>query len=250
MLSANNSALKVGKPDSLKSYQPVVAKILNSLRPATMLDAPSGSGWLLDLLSFETRIDGLDLFAPRPEKYGLFLNADLDMGIPNELGLYDAIVCCEGIEHFGNPDLFFKSASDHLVPGGQLIVTTPNVWFPEARLQFFLRGFFPSFPCLVGKIERGSHMHIMPWSFAQLYLFLRLNGFKEIALHDIDEPKPKRLYERLLGVPQYLYCRHRRNKSRSEEERAFWSFAGSAQSLYGRRLVVSAAKPENPDGNL
>lgn len=163
------------------------------------------------------------------------------MGFPDDLGLYEAIVCCEGIEHFGNPGIFFTTAREHLVRGGRLIITTPNVWFPEARLQFFLRGFFPSFPCLVGRIKRGTHMHIMPWSFPQLFLFLRLNGFEKITLHDIDEKKPKRIYERLLGVPQALYCRHKRAKSHTEEERIFWSFAGSEQSIYGRRLVVSAA---------
>ncbi|PIQ10888.1 MAG: methyltransferase type 11 [Hydrogenophilales bacterium CG_4_9_14_3_um_filter_59_35] len=232
----------------LKPYQPVVASILNQSRPATILDAPSGSGWLKGLLGFDAQIDGLDLFAPPPDAYRTFRSIDLDLGLPDDLGLYEAIVCCEGIEHFGNPDLFFRTARRHLVHGGRLIVTTPNVWFPEARLQFFLRGFFPSFPCLVGRIERGTHMHIMPWSFPQLFLFLRLNGFEDITLHDTEEKKPKRVYERLLGIPQALYCRHKRNKSITEEERAFWSFAGSEQSIYGRRLVVSAVTP-NPAGD-
>jgi SAM-dependent methyltransferase len=227
----------------LKPYQPVVASILNQSRPKTILDAPSGSGWLKELLGFEAQIDGLDLFAPAPGGYRSFRNIDLDAGLPDELGLYEAIVCCEGIEHFGNPGFFFKTARDHLAPGGQLIVTTPNTWFPEARLQFFLRGFFPGFPCLAGRIERGTHMHIMPWSYPQLFLFMRLNGFESITLHDIEEKKPKRMYERLFGIPQAVYCAHKRRKSLTGEERAFWAFAGSKQSIYGRRLVVSALTP-------
>lgn len=227
----------------MKPYHAVVASILNQNRPATILDAPSGKGWPEGLLDFETRMDGVDLFVPPPPGYGLFRNADLDNGLPGDLGLYEAIVCCEGIEHLGNPGLFFKTVYEHLASGGRLIVTTPNVWFPEARLQFLLRGFFPSFPCLIGRIERGSHMHIMPWSFPQLYLFLRLNGFEEIILHNVDERKPKRFYERLLGLPQIFYCRHKCTESQTEEERTFWCFAGSAQSIYGRRLVVSARKP-------
>ena len=224
----------------MKPYQPVVASILDQLRPATILDAPSGSGWLKDLLSFEAKIDGLDLYAPPPEGYGLFRNVDLDQGLPDDLGLYQAIVCCEGIEHFGTPAIFFKTTREHLTPGGSLIITTPNIWYPEARLQFFLRGFFPSFPCLAGRIEPGTHMHIMPWSFPQLFLFLSVSGFESITLHDIDEKKPKRFYERLLGLPQVLYCRHKRARSPTEKERIFWLSAGSDQSIYGRRLVVSA----------
>ena len=52
-------------------------------------------------------------------------------------------------------------------------------------------------------------MHVMPWSFPQLYLFLTLAGFGGIGLHDVDEPRPKRLYEWLVGLPQYLYCASR-----------------------------------------
>lgn len=180
---------------------------------------------------------------PPPTQYDAFSNADLDLGLPGDLRQYEAIVCCEGIEHFGNPGLFFKSVRDHLLPGGVLVVTTPNIWFPAAKVQFFLRGFFPSFPCLIGQIERGTHMHIMPWSYAHLYLFLCLNGFENIVLHDIDEPKPKRFYEKLLGLPQALYCRYKSKYAITKEQRDFWTYAGSAQSIYGRRLVVSATVP-------
>jgi SAM-dependent methyltransferase len=218
-----------------KTYQPVVASLLNKWRPQTVLDAPSGSGWLRELLTFPTQLEGLDLYAPGPPGYHAFGNCDLDAGLPSNLGVYEAIVCCEGIEHFASPGLFFQTAMEHLAPGGWLIVTTPNTWFPAARLQFLTRGFFPSFPCLVGQIQRGSHMHIMPWSFPQLYLHLRLRGFDEITLHDVDERKPKRSYEWLFGLPQLAACRRKQRKAQSSEERAFWAAAGSRQSVYGRR---------------
>ena len=83
-------------------------------------------------------------------------------------------------------------------------------------------------------------MHIMPWSFPQLFLYLRLTGFDVITLHSLDEPKPKRTYEWLVGAPQLLYCARKSRRAKTEEEIAFWSHAGSRQSLFGRRLVVSA----------
>ena len=227
----------------MKPYEPVVAALLNQWRAASILDAPSGSGWLAPLLRHAPRIDGADLFEDKPPGYSEFRKADLDAGLPDDLGSYEAVVCCEGIEHFGNPDVFFKSALRRLLPGGHLVVTTPNVWYPQAKLQFLLRGFFPGFPSLIGRIERGTHMHIMPWSFAHLYLYLRLNGFEEIALHDLEEPKPRSAYEWLFGWPQTLYCRRHERRAQSDEERSYWRFAGSRQSVYGRRLVVSARAP-------
>jgi hypothetical protein len=123
-----------------------------------------------------------------------------------------------------------------------LIVTTPNVWYPASRLQYLLRGFFPSFPSLAGKIRRGTHMHLMPWSFPQLHLFLTLAGFARVRLHDVGEPKPRRLFEWLVGLPQYLYCASKARKAAGEDERSYWTQAGSRQSVWGRRLVVSAIR--------
>jgi SAM-dependent methyltransferase len=229
--------------ETTKSYGKVVAQILNTHMPSSVLDAPCGSGWLRSLLNYDCRMDGMDLFAAAPSGYQLFRQVDLNLGLPTEMGIYDAIVCCEGIEHFGNPDLFFSTVRRHLSRGGLLVVTTPNTWYPEARLQYLLRGFFPSFPCLVGKIERGTHMHIMPWSFPQLYLYLSLTGFTNIAVHDVDEPMPKHLYEWLIGTPQYLYCARKQRKAVTAAERSFWALARSRASIYGRRLVVSAKSP-------
>ncbi|WP_257263095.1 bifunctional 2-polyprenyl-6-hydroxyphenol methylase/3-demethylubiquinol 3-O-methyltransferase UbiG [Endozoicomonas sp. ONNA2] len=231
----------------MKPYMPVVADILNARKPKRILDAPSGSGWLRSMLRFEHCIDGIDLFDARPDGYGDFLCADLDEGIPENLGGggYQAIVSCEGIEHIGNPLHFFSSARKHLSGDGLLIITTPNVWYPGAKLKYFGNGFFPSFPPLIGKIKRGTHMHITAWSFPQLHLFLTLAGYENIRLHDLpEERKPRHFYERVLAVPQRIYCRNKAKKASSAEERQFWQDAGSDQSTLGRRLVVSATSKQ------
>lgn len=226
----------------MKPHEAVVAALVKEKRPRTLLDAPCGTGWLGAQIDFDCRVDGVDLYGQPPPRYASFLAADLDAGLPATLGEYEAIACCEGLEHFGNPVLFLRSAHRHLRAGGTLVLTTPNVWHPAARLQYFLRGFFPGFPSLAGRIRPGSHMHIMPWSFPHLFLYLRLAGFEAIRLHEVDEPKPKHLYEWPLALPQRLYCRSRERRAGGEEERDYWRQAGSAQSLLGRRLVVSAIR--------
>lgn len=226
----------------VKEYMPVVAAILSSRQIGSVLDAPSGSGWLRDRLDGHVVMDGIDLYDGQPDGYRAFRAADLDHGLPDDLPTYDAVVSCEGLEHIGNPELFLRSAAARLNPGGTLIVTTPNTWHPAARLQYFTRGFFPGFPSLAGRIEKGTHMHISPWTFPHLYLYFSLAGFKDITLHDLDEPKPRRAYEKLLGVFGKAYCANRQKKARNDEERQFWIQARSPQSIYGRRLVVSGVK--------
>jgi 2-polyprenyl-3-methyl-5-hydroxy-6-metoxy-1,4-benzoquinol methylase len=220
-----------------------VARLLGEWAPKRVLDMPSGSGWLAQHLPAGAEIDGIDLYASKPQGYSAFTAADLDAGVPDGFGTYDAIVSCEGIEHVGNPLALLKSAARHLAPGGHIVVTTPNIWYPEAKLKFLSRGFFPGFPSLAGAIAPGSHMHITPWSFAWLYLYLTLAGFAEITLHDLDQPKPKHAWTKIFGLPQARYCRRRAAEAGSEEERHYWETCASDQSVYGRNLVVSAALP-------
>jgi len=227
-----------------KFYKPVVSQILNANKPGTILDAPSGNGWLGQSLTYDSfSIDGIDLWESKPSRYRNFYVQNLDEGLKDDLPAYQAIITCEGIEHIGNPELFIRSIFNHLDENGLVVITTPNIWYPESRLQYFIRGFFPSFPCLVSKIKRGTHMHVMPWSFAQLYLYLKLCGFEDITLHKTPERKPKHVFEWIVGILPSLYCISKKLKAKTNEQKSFWGFACSKESLYGRQLVVSAKKP-------
>ncbi len=225
-----------------ESSKTVVLEILRALNPTTVLDAPSGVGWLAKRLETSAVVDGIDLYTNPKSQYRKILAHNLDEGLPTELGLYQCIVSCEGLEHLGNPQLFLRSAYEHLEPGGTLLITSPNTWNPQAKLQYFLRGFFPGFPSLIGKSEPGSHMHIMPWSLPQLYLFLTLAKFQDIQIHYEPLSEAKHFYERVAALPQYWYCKGRLKKSETEEERSFWQALLSKSSLYGRHLIVTARK--------
>ena len=141
-----------------ESSKIVVARIVNSRRPRLILDAPCGNGWLREKIPYDATIDGIDLYNLPEGNYRTIISSNLDLGLPAELPRYDGIVSCEGIEHFGNPSLFIKTLWDHLEEGGFIVITTPNVWYPASRLQFLVRGFFPSFPALTGRTRRGEHM--------------------------------------------------------------------------------------------
>lgn len=224
------------------SSKKVVLDYLRDKKFDDVLDAPSGNGWLAEGLAGRATFDGIDLYAMAKGYRKIWMH-DLDVPLPAECGTYDLICCCEGIEHVGNPLLLLREFFRRLPSGGLLIVTTPNVWFPEARLQYFLRGFFPSFPCLTGKIVPGSHMHITPWSWPQLYLYLKLAGFEKMELVHEPMSKAKHFYEHLLAIPARLHCRSRIRKATTPDEKSFWQITSSEASLLGRHLIVAARKP-------
>ena len=225
------------------SSKAVVVEFLRGRGFSSVLDAPSGGGWLQEALGAGKTVDGIDLYADSAPGYRRFWKFDLDDGLPDDCSDYDLACCCEGLEHVGNPLRLLRHFHRALRPGGTVIVTTPSVWYPQARLQFLLRGFFPSFPPLAGKIAPGTHMHIMPWSWAQLHLYLRLAGFVEAQILPEPLSRGKHLHEHLFAVPARLYCRSRLKKATSDEERQFWQTAATDAALLGRHLIVTARKP-------
>ena len=146
----------------MKSFQKTILEIIGPLRPREILDLPCGNGWLAKSLKYNAEVDGIDLFDSKPENYRNFQRVDLDKGLPENLMSYDAIVSCEGIEHLGNPLLFLEDIYKHLNKEGILIITTPNIWYPASKLKYLFRGFFPSFPSLISKIEKGCLLYTSP----------------------------------------------------------------------------------------
>ncbi|MBV7481480.1 bifunctional 2-polyprenyl-6-hydroxyphenol methylase/3-demethylubiquinol 3-O-methyltransferase UbiG [Bordetella sp. BOR01] len=231
----------------IKPYQPVVLSILRQHGARVVLDMPCGTGWLGQAVARQQldldALDGLGLweFPAADLPYRQVTEHDLDSPMAGATD-YDAIVCGEAIHLLRNPGLMLHGAFQALRPGGRLIITTPNTWRSGSRLGYLLRGFHYGFAPMVSK-QRGDYVTYVPWSFPQLHVFLAHQGYTDIMLHEVNEPKPKHLAEYLAGWPSRLYCRSRQRAAGNPAEHEYWRHAGSAQALYGSWLVVSARRP-------
>lgn len=224
-----------------KPYRHAVADRLAQSGARSVLDLATGDGWLAAALPDGVLIDGVDLFqAVPPPSYRTFIRTDINRGLPSQLDRYDAVVCCEAIAYLTNPGNFLDSIAEHLNPDGIVIISTPNPLYIGSRVLMMLRGCFPGFSFFLKNTEAVAHM---PWSalgWPQLWFLLGQSGFKDIEMLEVPEKKPKHFFEALLGLPAWLYCRGKAKKCATAEERGFWTFSGSRQNLFGRRLVVSA----------
>ncbi|WEX92061.1 methyltransferase type 11 [Achromobacter spanius] len=191
----------------------------------------------------QVAVDGVGLWEFPPASAGYRSVTEHDLDTPLSVAkAYDAVVCCEAIHLMTSPGVMLQSLHDALRPGGTVIITTPNTWNMRSRLQFLMRGFHSGFRPMVGRKRGEDYITYFPWSFPQLHLLLSHYGFVDITLHEVDEPKPKRMLEHVLAVPSRFYYRRRVKRAEDADIRGFWKQAGSSQSVHGRWLVVSARR--------
>lgn len=113
--------------------------LLGSRPPSKILDLGCSAGHLAERLQdLGHHVTGVDRFeSPEvTERLGAFVKADLDDGIPAEVGSgFDVVLAADVVEHLREPERLLRDAQDVLRPGGSLVVCVPNVshWYPRFR---------------------------------------------------------------------------------------------------------------------
>jgi 2-polyprenyl-3-methyl-5-hydroxy-6-metoxy-1,4-benzoquinol methylase len=70
-----------------------------------------------------------------------FVEADLDVGIPDDAGGdYDLVLAADVLEHLRSPEKLLRQAAAHMRPGGSIIASVPNFahWYPRTRVALGL----------------------------------------------------------------------------------------------------------------
>ena len=223
-----------------KAHRQTVARVLNALKPQWVLDICCGDGWLPKALTQAAVVDGIDFYEKAPPGYTYFETADFNKGIPEAFGQYDAVICCEAMGYLQNPGLFLQSVRLHLKPGATFVLSLPNPNYAGARLNHLIQGFPRSYSGFAQNSTAESHMPWLALGLFQLWLLLGLNGFANIQVHEVDEKKPRRQSERLIGWLIKGYARKKMKSAPSAAVAELWRQAQTDQVVYGRQLVVSA----------
>jgi len=74
-----------------------------------------------------------------------FTRVDLEQPLPFSDAYFDAVVCCEGIEHVYSPGHLMSEFARVLKPGEILVITTPNIQNLLSRLKFLFCGYLYQF---------------------------------------------------------------------------------------------------------
>ena len=218
------------------------------LKKKKALDIPSGNGWAgEELTAYGMEVISADINKDKPH----FCQVDMEKLLPFLDEEFDAIICCEGIEHIFSPFQLFAEFSRTLKRGGILVITTPNIQNLYSRWQFLCSGYlfqfdpFDKIPLRNSLV--GDKGHISHVSYGQLRYYSEHHNMK------VETPTGGRM-KRVILLPflfpflligiWFNYRDWRRTsgeKSRKEIIKHLFNF----RVLLSRSLVFIATKPNS-----
>jgi glycosyltransferase involved in cell wall biosynthesis/ubiquinone/menaquinone biosynthesis C-methylase UbiE len=116
-----------------------ISTLLSSRPPSKILDLGCSSGLLAERLrAMGHQVTGVDV-AELPgvaDRTSAFFKADLNLGIPPEVGTdFDIVLAADVIEHLVNPAALLQEIRSVMSPEGTAIFCVPNIahWYPRFR---------------------------------------------------------------------------------------------------------------------
>lgn len=167
-----------------------VQEMLREELPGKLLDVPAGHGALaVRMRDLGYEVSACDLYPEIFEASGIEIRrGDLNARLPYEDGMFDQVVCVEGLEHIDNPQNAIREFARLLKPGGTLIVSVPNIMNIEERLKWLFTGYTSHFKPLSAETRTqiaaqfGGFdevaLHVNPISYSELRYLLEKNGFR------------------------------------------------------------------------
>jgi glycosyltransferase involved in cell wall biosynthesis len=117
-----------------------ISTMLSSKPPSKILDLGCSSGLLAERLrAMGHHVTGVDVaeLDGVGERTSAFFKADLNQGIPPEVGSdFDLVLAADVLEHLARPGVLLEQIREVLAPDGTAIFCVPNIahWYPRARV--------------------------------------------------------------------------------------------------------------------
>jgi 2-polyprenyl-3-methyl-5-hydroxy-6-metoxy-1,4-benzoquinol methylase len=154
----------------------VLEHFRHDVKGKRVLDVPAGIGWVGEELA---RAGADAVLGDINDEKPTFTRVDIEQPLPFGDDYFDAVVCCEGIEHVYSPWRLMFEFERVLKPGGILVITTPNIQNLLSRLKFLFCGYLYQFePFSKSPLLEGDKGHISPISYWQLDYYAQVLGLE------------------------------------------------------------------------
>jgi cyclopropane fatty-acyl-phospholipid synthase-like methyltransferase len=189
-------------------HELIAEKAVTYLPPgATVLDVAAGSGALSQrMLDLGFHVSATDYVRTSFHLDNVpFVQADLNQPFASlHAQPYQGIIACEIIEHLENPRHFARQCFQLLLPGGRLLLTTPNVDSPAAKASFLRFGTFYWFDDY--RYETDGHITpLTQWQLDKVFAeagftFLWKGSFGDGMRHTVGSPRLRLVAEMIARV--------------------------------------------------
>ncbi len=182
-------------------------------RPCSLLDIGCGRGFLLTQLADAglTGLTGMDVYDDVASDRFDYARGDVTTRLPFTDASFEWVVAGEIIEHVPDPDHFLREVRRVLVPGGTLVVSTPNMvsWANRVLVPLGVQplGTETSSEVALGRRHRvlgqGNQVqgHLKVFTFRALTEILERYGFEVRSREGVPAffPKPLDRFDRFVS---------------------------------------------------
>lgn len=212
-----------------------------------ILDIPCGEGALSKRLAekgFE--VESADCVGIVKYDKARFRIADMNRRLPYEDGVFDGVVCIDGIEHIEKPFDFIRECGRVLKQGGFLVISTPNISALRSRWRYLLTGFHNKARVPLNEASPNPLFHINMVSLPDLRYRLATNGFVITQIRTNRIKPISWLY--VLLVPFacvrtfVVFAREAHDETLKEIFRQVFRCMFSLPVLFGETLIVKARR--------
>ncbi len=235
-----------------------VRNLFASLPRGRVLDVPAGRGALAQhLAELGFQVVACDLYPDLFEAPGVPIHrGDLNRELPFADGEFDYVVCLEGLEHLENPHQAVRELARVLRPGGQVVVSVPNILNIEERVKNLLHGYtshfkpisrahlqqrrtdFAEWRSQIGELDE-VFLHVNPIPYPELRFLLESSGFDAVAV--LRDAKKRRQW---LYFPLVWLVRLIGTLRPAAQKEARWTreLQSNAILMGGNSIVVQARR--------
>lgn len=242
----NTNELLIAENTSKNTHN-VVAQLLGHTNQKVILDLPCGEG------AFSKRMleSGANIFSadcaniikiPHPQ----FSVVDMNERLPYADGMFDAVVCIDGIEHIEKTFDFIRECGRIIRKGGELIISTPNLTALRSRWRYLLTGFHQGEKTPLDESEYTPYHHLSLVSFPELRYRLHANGFKVTAVRTNRVKAVSWLYVGLTPLAYIVtvlaFNKEEKDVRVREQNREIVKQIFTVPVLFGETLIVKAMR--------